>query len=387
MTQRPHFSSHSRAGLFSALVLSVLSASAAAQTADEPRCESGDYVRLRIKGAERSTVEGERLVEHLRAGLAVSEIKVCLAAADDQNRGEGDGEEQDADDREGGDRERSGSQDRGTEYGGAVAAAVHPLATVRITLHEKADFQLALEVEDAVTVKKVVRNLDLQEIPEDSRALAIAIHIEELLRASWAEVLLQRQAPGEKRAPPPPKVVQKTVERAEVRKRTSFRYSLGGGGAYYTANLWFFGPSFRLGYAPLDWLETSVRFAPRWSSPVTVSSGEVQAQNVLLAAGMRVLSASVDRVRLVGDLEIRGQYVTMMAMADEGFEARSGSGWGMDIALGGGLSLPLGTRLSIDVLAHGLIVASSVTGLEFGDVVTGLAGGGAEIGLALGGRL
>ena len=56
---------------------------------------------------------------------------------------------------------------------------------------------------DAVTHKRVRRDVDLSRIPEDGRAAAIAIESDELLRASWAEVALDtaraRQAQQEAR--------------------------------------------------------------------------------------------------------------------------------------------------------------------------------------------
>ena len=47
-----------------------------------------------------------------------------------------------------------------------------------------------IEVRDAVTHKRVRRDVDLSRIPDDGRAAAIAIESDELLRASWAEVAL-----------------------------------------------------------------------------------------------------------------------------------------------------------------------------------------------------
>ena len=60
---------------------------------------------------------------------------------------------------------------------------------------------LSLSVRDQVTDKRVARDLDLRGIPEDGRALVIAEAADELLRASWAELLVP-DAPRPKREVP-----------------------------------------------------------------------------------------------------------------------------------------------------------------------------------------
>lgn len=61
----------------------------------------------------------------------------------------------------------------------AVVVDVHP-----------ANGALVIELDDRVTAKRVARDLSLSKIPENGRALAVAIAIDELLRASWAELEL-----------------------------------------------------------------------------------------------------------------------------------------------------------------------------------------------------
>jgi hypothetical protein len=61
-----------------------------------------------------------------------------------------------------------------------------------VTLREQAPLGVVIELDDLVTHKRVERDLSVQKIPADGRALAIAIAIDELLRASWAELTLER---------------------------------------------------------------------------------------------------------------------------------------------------------------------------------------------------
>ena len=70
--------------------------------------------------------------------------------------------------------------------------AAAPLATLAVELapDDTAKATVDIEVRDAVTRKRVRRDVDLSRIPDDGRAAAIAIEADELLRASWAEVAL-----------------------------------------------------------------------------------------------------------------------------------------------------------------------------------------------------
>jgi hypothetical protein len=68
-----------------------------------------------------------------------------------------------------------------------------PLATLAIELAADGKATVDIEVRDAVTKKRVRREVDLTGIPADGRELAVAIEADELLRASWAEVALDTE--------------------------------------------------------------------------------------------------------------------------------------------------------------------------------------------------
>lgn len=76
--------------------------------------------------------------------------------------------------------------------GGATAPHPpgEPLATLAIDLVTVGKTMATIEVGDAVTKKRVRREVDLTSIPADGRELAIAIEADELLRACWAEIAL-----------------------------------------------------------------------------------------------------------------------------------------------------------------------------------------------------
>lgn len=90
---------------------------------------------------------------------------------------------------------------RGPETGSPVSTVV---------LERKGDL-VTIEVRDAITDKRLSRDLDLKPLPDDGHALALAVASDELLRASWAELAL-RQRPRSVPRPAPPPEVDATVQ-------------------------------------------------------------------------------------------------------------------------------------------------------------------------------
>jgi hypothetical protein len=83
----------------------------------------------------------------------------------------------------------------------------------------RSDDALIIELDDRVTHKRVARDISLARIPANGRALAVAIAIDELLRASWAELTL-RERPAPPSAPVQPDATQPTtVETRAVNAR------------------------------------------------------------------------------------------------------------------------------------------------------------------------
>jgi hypothetical protein len=140
----------------------------------------------------------------LRAGLAPSNIEVCAASH---------------------------------------VAAPQPLARVTIAEVDAAKASYSLDVTDSVTQKRVGRDLLLDKLPADGRALALAVAAEELLRASWAELAL-RGVHSPQTAPPPEvrAVVEKSATPPSVPRFTAFGARLAferflGGQTHYGADL------------------------------------------------------------------------------------------------------------------------------------------------------
>jgi hypothetical protein len=84
-----------------------------------------------------------------------------------------------------------------------------PLANIHIVNSSAQQVGIEVRVEDAVTNKRVARQLDLRGLPPDVHAMTIALGAAELLRASWAEVKLRRSSASQR---PVPSSVEQAVD-------------------------------------------------------------------------------------------------------------------------------------------------------------------------------
>ncbi len=125
----------------------------------------------------------------------------------------------------------------------APGLAAEPLANVIIELVDERSARYRLDVTDSVTKKRVARDLTLDKLPLDGRALALAVAAEELLRASWAELALRGAHSAQTAAPPEVRaVVEKSATVPEPPRFNAFGARLAfehftGGQTHYGADL------------------------------------------------------------------------------------------------------------------------------------------------------
>ncbi len=173
-----------------------------ARAEPEPEC-TGAKPWVAVSGKVPATLAAA-VRSDLRAGLAPSNIEVCAAPP---------------------------------------AAAPQPLAHVAIAELDASKARFSLDVTDSVTQKRVGRDLLLDKLPADGRALALAVAAEELLRASWAELALRGVHSPQTAAPPEVRaVVEKSAAPPEARRFTAFGARLAferflGGQTHYGADL------------------------------------------------------------------------------------------------------------------------------------------------------
>jgi hypothetical protein len=150
---------------------------------------------------------------------------------------------------------------------------------------------LGIEVHDALTAKRVSRDVDLGPIPADGRPLAIALAADELLRASWAELALRTAPPP---AVPVPEQVTRLVEEAPppaTRRPASPRVELGVAFAWeqFAFGTALYGADARLGVWLARRIALEGRFGLRTAGgSVAASDGSVQTSAWSAGAGAAV---------------------------------------------------------------------------------------------------
>ena len=170
-----------------------------------------------------------------------------------------------------------------------------PAAEIELGLRDAT--RVAVRVDDHTTGKQVARDVSLRKIPAGGRALAIAIGIDELLRASWAELMLRPRAsaPTEELAPEPEAQTERTaLEAAQPARRAPRpRWALGLLGVYSYATFdWSaFGPDLRLSVRPLRALLIEAGAGGVWTLPVDAELGSARARG---ASGLVSLELCAD---------------------------------------------------------------------------------------------
>lgn len=216
-----------------------------------------------------------------------------------------------------------------------------PLATVFVS-SGIGEATFSVDVTDSVTQKRIGRDVDLRDVPEDSRAFALAVAAEELLRASWAELSVRRPvdhrvehpeptAPAEPAVPPAPP----PIENYSV---VGLRFAV----EHYTEGHTQLGPDAFFGQAVLPWLNLGLCVGARRGLAVDAQHGSISAASLSgeLFGEFRLLEGR--HYRLDASTGLRGSRAWFSASADA--DARGSDATGYALFANAGLVLELGAR-------------------------------------------
>jgi hypothetical protein len=256
------------------------------------------------------------------------------------------------------------------------ASERRPLARVAVEAVDAAAAHYRLEVTDSVTNKHISRDVRLDALPADGRNFALAVASEELLRASWAELALQRARPPE----PPPRVEQPpppSPPRAVSAPPTARTY---GGVGLRVAFEHFTGGQSHLGadlfvHLPLHRrLAFQASLGARRGLSVTAPHGTIASSAVGADAGFAVSLLRRSAFETAAFVAARALLLTFTPRATTDAEAVSERG--VAATARGGLSFALGApgRLrSYTALGAGAPLRS-FSASDSGEVVTGTSG-------------
>lgn len=166
-----------------------------------------------------------------------------------------------------------------------------PLARINLEATEAKEGKIALTVtvSDALTNKRVVRDVELADVPADGRPLMLAQAADELLRASWAELLVPDAPPPTREVPPE---VADTLRPTEASTPSPKRIEMfaGLGSEAFGSGQIQIGPDVIIGAFPFERFGALLRVGVRTASSSETSKGAVDASAIV---GAVTLIASV----------------------------------------------------------------------------------------------
>ncbi len=178
-------------------------------------------------------------------------------------------------------------QARGIGVCAAQRSDVPPLALVTLRQTESV---LSIELDDHMTQKRVQRDLSLLKVPESGRALAAAIAVDELLRASWAELTMGSARQIAEPAPAP-RASEEPLQPYIAPPRPRARWgalSISAGYSHGSAswNALLAGASLTLW--PRSWLWLQVGIFGLRTSSIVLPLGKLHARGVVAEATLGV---------------------------------------------------------------------------------------------------
>ena len=320
-------------GVTTVLLAMALAFASAEASASEPGAACGKpgqpWIKFEHSDPEHAPQGFDAIVQHVRAELALKQIEVCFA---------GTGEP--------------------------------PIATVQLTAKSGGAVEVAIDVQDSLTKKRVSRVLDLRSLPPDARPLAIAVGTDELLRASWVEIAIDTTAaPAE-----PPAAVVDVVE-AELRPETSVEIGTALAFEVYDGGQRFWGIDARAGFRPLSRLSATLRVGLRNGSSADAPNGSVGASAQVLGIGAELSIAHLSQafeVDLIGRVD--AVHVSYVPKADPGALAQSEDDTAI-VATGGlAATVALSTRAALFAEVSAGAPLRPVRAADSGNEVVSIAG-------------
>lgn len=260
-------------------------------------------------------------------------------------------------------------------------ASREPLAQVRI---DKSSDGVGISARDLSTDKVVIRDVDLSGLPEDVHGVAVALAVEELLKASWLELALRED--GEVSSHQEAQHLRAAVDEELSRPRHR-PLSLGARGALdvYSEGAIMAGADLLLSHHARRPFGVQVSVGIRQGVDEEARHGRIEARSLTAEPAAFVRALSRDSFTLLFPLAASVSWVTFNGVANEGEIGRSRSG--LAVALLGSATglIHLGARASLWVAVAAGPVVRGMAAQDQGKTATALAGwtGRAELGLTV----
>jgi len=224
---------------------------AASAIAQQPTVSCGrgprPWVALSFEGQDWSRPLRDNVIADLRAGLRLRGIDACMADAV------------------------------------PPASTTKPVASVALHVSASERVLVSIDVHDAITDKRVLRNVDLRTATPDARGLLLAQAADELLRASWVELSLP-DAPVP--AAPPPIEVRRAIQPHSVSQAKGTVLGARAAIEYYTGGQTLIGADAFVDFWLLDRLGASLALGLRTGLPAVALDGRIASSAVVAGAAL-----------------------------------------------------------------------------------------------------
>lgn len=313
--------------------------------ADDADCPAGrPWVALSFQGDFPSGFE-RSVSQDLTAGLAVRGIRVCPRAA-------------------------------------AETAGSAPLADIRLTAEPAERVDVSVEVRDAITQKRVGRDLDLRRVPADGRAFSVALAADELLQASWVELALERGKRAEVRPPPE---VQRTVESALRAGRSLPPVRLGAraAGEHFGGGQVHLGADATLEAPFTPWLRLGLAFGARQGNAVESERGRVASSAFGAEARLELVYYRRPRFDAFVAAGVRGSRVQFEGKAAPGSLDSNYDDFSLFLRGGPGAALGVAGPVWVNASAAVGAPLRAVEAVDDGATATGASGLELSLGIGL----
>lgn len=280
---------------------------------------------------------------------------------------------------------RAGLSDRDIDVCPASSGPGHPaVAAVHVTETTATSVGVSVEVRDAVTQKRVARDVDLSAVPKDGRAFAVALAADELLRASWVELAIERARRPVR--PPPPEVTAVVESTLPARRARGSRLALRAAAEHFGGGQTHFGvdAAFKAALAPRLRLELSAGL--REALVASAPNGRVVASALAASAMLGVVLFETPSFEIALDgggraawARFRGE-ATGDAVESEltGLAAYARAGLGAAARVAGPLWIELGASAGLPVRSLGARDGDRVVTAISGAEIAGRLGLAAE---------
>ncbi len=246
--------------------------------------------------------------------------------------------------------------DRGIDLCVGSAGKRKPIGQVTLVIDrpDSGPVTALVRIGDAVTDKRVERTMDLTGMPRDARALAVSSSADELLRASWAELMIA-DAP-EPKMKPPPEVMSAVTSSLVVPEPEPVTpvFQLGVlGSTGVSKDMLALGPEVMGAYFFNGHVGTTLRLQLTFTPAKDSTNGSVKASSQGALMGMALALNSVSDPAGIGlDLGAGVRRVAFTASASRGAVEASTADWTAELAGGprgwlqsGPIRLTLGVEL------------------------------------------